>query len=512
MIEKLTAKIYRQNKKEEWGTAWLCSAKYALTAAHCVGNRETKQVSDGPYTLKFDWGELEAEVLKADFFIDAALLKITGGDEIKEGVKVALSALPSEDPWPVGPKALGWRSFGFALANPAGLFISGIIDAPEGRIEENGVVQKAIQMTCEQGGYDYLQGMSGAAVRYENNVVGLVRWAPPPLRQKVIYAVPLARIQEAFPEVEKIINTNLNSKIEEFRESAAAGDGGAADKRLVASEGPVLYGREDEVAEIKKALREDGVRLLTLAGGIGTGKTALARRVGCELADGYKSGAYFVDLSLVRDPGRVPAEIADTLGVKESQGGSLMESLTVYLKDKPALLILDGFEDLGGAEPYIKELYDKCPRLQFVITYREELGWEDEQVYRIRPLGVPDNAGAESLESLPAVRLFLDRLRGNSPEFKPDAEGLRVIAEICKRLGGLPLAIELAAAQSGGEDSGPAEVLAQVGGIDAATPEERLAKVVEMSYGMLEEEARALLRRLSVFKGGATPEAVESLA
>ncbi|HLL75044.1 MAG TPA: tetratricopeptide repeat protein [Pyrinomonadaceae bacterium] len=522
MLEKLTAKIYRRDPKKEWGTAWLCSDKYALTAAHCVGDRKTKEKYQGPFTLKFDWGELQAEILHCDFNVDAALLTVTGGDIIPESVQIALRGLPELDPWPSGPGALGWQSFGFAQANTAGLFIAGVINAPRGRIEDDDGIQTAIQLTCDQGGYDYLKGMSGAPVTYDGSVVGLVRYGLPDLKFKVIYAAPIMAIAETFPEVREIIDANLNSRVDTVRPNLLPGSeshggargGGAPDKRL-AVEGPTPYGRDDEIDGIKEALSQAGARLLTLVGGAGSGKTTLARHVGRELAGRYKNGAYFVDLSLVSDPARVPAEIANALGVKEAEGGSLKESLIVYLKGKSTLLILDGFEELDGAKPHVEELYEKCPGLQFIITHRSRLGWEKERVFEVGPLLTPQSASdatVESLESLPSVQLFLARLREKRPEFEADSECVRVAAEICARLGGLPLAIELAAAQSAMTDYDPAAVLALLGGLDGATTEERQARAVEMSYRELDENAKALLRRLSIFRGGAPRDAAEAVA
>jgi predicted ATPase len=251
---------------------------------------------------------------------------------------------------------------------------------------------------------------------------------------------------------------------------------------------------------------------LTLAGPGGVGKTVLAQAVGRGLRDDYPNGVYFVDLSLVNDSERVATEIANALGVKEAKAGSFEESLVVYLGEKPTLLILDGFEELDAAGTLVEKLLAKSAGLQIILTCRAGLGWLQERVYEVRPLATNANRG-DAPEASPSVALFVDRARSAGAGYEFDEQSLRIIADICDRLDGLPLAIALAAAQSAIDGYGPARVLEELGGLgDEADPRQLLAGAVEMSYRSLGEGARECLRRLTVFAGPSTPEAAEAVA
>jgi predicted ATPase len=520
-MKEFTGKLYRPGKKEYEGTAWLCSDRYALTAAHCVGDRVRKVLTPGTYRLEFDSSlleggaesfTLEAVVKSWNPEIDAALLSITKG-KIPYEVQVKLSELPSLQPWPFGPGGLLWKSWGYAVANSAGMDIWGYIDARENPIAAAPAVagqprQVAIQLTCEQGGYDYLKGMSGAAVVYNNSVVGLVRWAPDPLKQRVIYAAPLKRILDSFPEVREIFEANLKRAINSVGEAEgrdSVTDGAALPRA------PKLSGREADRAEVGRLLKAERARLLTLVGETGSGKTVLAQAVAGDLKGGYAHGVYFVDLSLVREPERVDAEIAHALGVKEAAGGSFEECLGTYLRDKQMLLVLDGFEDLESARALVERLLAKSDGLQFVVTCRAALGAPAERVYKVSPLETGTGSDG-ARESSPAVALFLERARRANPRYVYDPKTLGDIEGICEALGGLPLAIELAAALSTTADYGPADVRKSLEGAgDGAAPGARLAALVEMCYEALGAGARECLRRLAVFSVPVTPDAAEAV-
>ncbi|MET0623167.1 MAG: NB-ARC domain-containing protein [Pyrinomonadaceae bacterium] len=513
-MKDITARLYKPGEKKYTGTAWLCSQEYALTAAHCVGDRVGKVLTPGTFRLKLgadNWLEAVVEDWEPD--VDAALLRIKSG-KIPEEVKVKLGQLPALTPWPTGPTGYQWQSWGFASGNPSGTALWGYIDDPEGYITDDPDAeveqrQNAIQLTCEQGGFENLPGISGAAVSFDKNVVvGLVRWAPPSFKNRVIYAAPLKSIVEAFPEVKKIFNANLKQAIDTVSPSAAR----AEDVRIAASapRPPELFGREHDIAEVGKLLRE-GARLLTFVGERGVGKTVLAQAVGRNLSGGYADGVHFVDVSLVRDAGRVAAEIAHALGVKESPDGSFEESLGAYLGDKEALVILDGFEYLDDARPLVERLLAKTGRLQFIVTCREALGWTRERVYTVGPLSSYPAEGAAP-ETAPAVALFLKRARRANPAYTYDPDTLGEIKDICGAFGGLPLAVELAAALSATPGFSAALVIERLRAGGGGEGEGRLAALVVLCYESLEEGGQECLRRLAIFSGPVTPDAAEAVA
>lgn len=197
-MQNLTAKLFIGHSSEYSGTAWLYSKNYALTAAHCVGDRQQQTLHSGPFRLAFDWGEIEVqEVKRIDFGLDAALLRVPA-EEISDTLSFTdCGILPRPSPWPHGQNALWWSAFGFPLAHSNGMTINGVIDSLDGRVEDN----HAIQLTCEQGGFGALNGMSGAAILHNGIIIGLIRYGPPALKQKVIYAAPSVLIASVFPEL-----------------------------------------------------------------------------------------------------------------------------------------------------------------------------------------------------------------------------------------------------------------------------------------------------------------------
>lgn len=506
-MQEITAKLYGPGDEDYTGTAWLCSQEYALTAAHCVGDRINKVLKSGEFTLSFLNFELKAVVKTWDPDLDVALLSIKGG-EIPERVQVTLKPLPPIKPWPVGTDAVRWQSCGYPRGKAGAMTLWGYIDASESYVTDDAKDrdpkrrQPAIQLTCEQGGYDNLGGISGSAVSNDNVIVGLVRCGPPSFEQRVIYASPLNRIAEAFPEVRAILNANLKQEIYAVTPSAARGT-------PAAPRAPELFGREHDIAEVGELLK-GGARLVTFVGERGVGKTVLAQAVGRGLSDDYSDGVYLVDLSLVTDAGQVAAEIAHTLGVKESPDGSLEESVGAYLSDKQALIILDGFEGLDGARPLVEGLIDKPGRLQFIVTCRAALGWAGERAYAVGTLSL-DAAAGEPPESAPAVALFVKRAERANPAYTCAPATRGEIRAICETLGGLPLAIELAAALGATPDFSPALVLERLKAAGGAGGG-RLAALVELCYESLEEGAQECLRRLTIFSGPVTPEAAEAVA
>src|SRR5262245_8621443 len=211
-----------------------------------------------------------------------------------------------------------------------------------------------------------------------------------------------------------------------------------------------LIGREKESAEVEKLLKREEVRLVTLTGPGGTGKTRLGLQLAAEMLEDFDDGVWFVDLSLLKDPGRVMATIAAVLDVKEVAGQPLFDTVKAYLNDKTLFLLLDSFEQVTDAAPQVGQLLASCPRLKVLATSRVPLRIRGEREYAVPPLSVPDVRRLPPLERLTqyeAVRLFIERATDVRPDFEVTNENAPAVAQICVRLDGLPLAIELAAAR-----------------------------------------------------------------
>jgi non-specific serine/threonine protein kinase len=274
-----------------------------------------------------------------------------------------------------------------------------------------------------------------------------------------------------------------------------------------------LIGREAEQGEVLALLAE--ARLVTLVGSGGVGKTRLALAVAAELVDQYPDGVWLVELASLAEPALVPAAVAQVLGVREEPGRSLTATQIDYLKEKHLLLVVDNCEQLIAAcAALASALLRGCQRLHILTTSREALKVAGERHYRVPSLPVPDLAhlpAPERLADSAAVALFLARTREQRPEFALTAQNARAVAQVCSRLDGIPLAIELAAARVGSLSvEGIAARLDDrfhllTGGTRDALPRQRtLRATLDWSYDLLGEAEQALLDRLSVFAGGWT--------
>jgi predicted ATPase len=282
-----------------------------------------------------------------------------------------------------------------------------------------------------------------------------------------------------------------------------------------------LVGRERGVEEVAERLGGEEVRLLTLTGPGGTGKTRLALQAGADLLEGFDDGVFFVSLATMTDPELMPSAIAGPLGVKESAEQPLIESLKSYLHHKHLLLILDNFEQVLEGAPVVGELVGACPKLKVLATSRIPLRLYGEQEYPVPPLALPDPRVLPPLKVLTqyeAVRLFVERARAVKADFEVTNENAPAVAEICARLDGLPLAIELAAARV--RILPPQKVLERLsnrlkllkgGARDLPTRQQTLRGTIDWSYDLLEEDEQTLFGRLSVFAGGRTLEAIEEI-
>ncbi len=206
---------------------------------------------------------------------------------------------------------------------------------------------------------------------------------------------------------------------------------------------------------VKDLLTQDpqgqAVRLITLTGPGGTGKTCLALQTAAALADRFVDGVYFVDLATIREPEAVPAAIARTVGLRETSDRPLIDEIKAQLQARTMLLLLDNFEQVTAAAPMLGELLQNCPRLKLLVTSREALHLRGEHIYPVPPLGLPSadlqQQTIEQLTEYEAVQLFIERVLAVKPDFEVTNENVPAVAEICFRLDGLPLAIELAAAR-----------------------------------------------------------------
>jgi predicted ATPase/DNA-binding SARP family transcriptional activator len=279
-------------------------------------------------------------------------------------------------------------------------------------------------------------------------------------------------------------------------------------------------GREREMGEVKRLLAE--TRLLTLTGPGGCGKTRLALEVGSRLGETYPDGVWLVELAAMEDVDLVAEAVAAALGIPEQPGRPLRETLCTAMESKHLLLVLDNCEHLVDAcAALIDALLRASPRLHVLATSRQTLGIAGEQVWRVPSLALPDPRRLPPLDEIAqseAVRLFLDRARLSRPGFDLTEENVGAIVEVCKRLDGMPLAIELAAARLRVLSVEQISVLLDdrfrllTDGSRAALPRQRtLRATVDWSYDLLGEAEKTLFDRLSVFAGGWTLEAAEAV-
>lgn len=279
-----------------------------------------------------------------------------------------------------------------------------------------------------------------------------------------------------------------------------------------------FIGRRSEIADGKRLL--DTAHLLTLVGPPGTGKTRLALQIAWEVADMFRDGVYFISLASIGSPGLVMNTIASALGVNEAHGKPLIDTLKQVLRERHVLLILDNFEHLLPAATQVSELLSAAPHLKVLATSREPLHLYGEQEYAVPPLELPDPAHLDplALADCESSALFMQQARAVRPDFELTAENARDVAQICVRLEGLPLAIELAAARI--KLLTPSILLTRLtsrldtltgGAQDLPARQRTLRNTIEWSYNLLNDAEKLLFARLAVFHGGCSLEAIEAV-
>jgi predicted ATPase/class 3 adenylate cyclase len=271
-----------------------------------------------------------------------------------------------------------------------------------------------------------------------------------------------------------------------------------------------FLGREAAMEDLRGLAAAN--RLITLTGPGGTGKTSLATEFAREAAGQFSEGSWYVGLESIIDPDHVAAAIVATLGLRETSSQSMSERLLENLAHRSLMLVLDNFEHVLEAAPIVSDILGAAPAVTVLVTSRTPLHLSAEQVYPVPPLPVPsprDRGVPGDLEAVPSVRLFLERAQHVQPSFDLSSQDVAIIGDICTRLDGLPLGIELAAAQVA--HLGPAGIRDRLalqlripgkGLRDRPARQRTLSDAIEWSYGLLDESARRLLARLAVFRGG----------
>ena len=279
-----------------------------------------------------------------------------------------------------------------------------------------------------------------------------------------------------------------------------------------------FVGREGDVIELAQVLREK--RLVTLTGVGGVGKTRLSLQVAAEVLPRFRDGAWFCELAPVRDPAGVVDAVASVFQVTARPGMTLEDSLVAYLGQQELLIVLDNCEHvLRPVAALVRAIEAACPRVRVLATSREGLSVRGEQIIAVASLDVPDDTtNPDAVHACEAVRLFVDRAQGVKTDFVVDATNAEAVAQVCQRLDGVPLAIELAAARIAAMN--PGELARRLdrrfrlltgGDRDAIERHQTLRATIDWSYDLLSEPEQRLLDRLSVFAGGCTLDAAEAV-
>ncbi|HEX5836385.1 MAG TPA: tetratricopeptide repeat protein, partial [Anaerolineales bacterium] len=341
----------------------------------------------------------------------------------------------------------------------------------------------------------------------EQRLAGLIYAAANLRRYAAAYKLPQPT------SVELLFNEN-----ETDPDSPGALKAGRPRHNLPAQSTPFI-GRASQVAALRELIHDPNVRLITLLGPGGSGKTRLSLETARESLDHFPHGVFFVPLADDTQANQLISRIAQQLEVREG-GRPLLENITDYLRDKNLLLTLDNFEQLISAAPIVDDLLRAAPQLKILVSSRIPLNLRGEHEYPVPPLDLPPDGdpSVEDLADNEAVQFFLERARAAKPNFQLTSENASTVAEICRRLDGLPLALELAAARI--KLLPPQAILSRLddrlklltgGARDLPSRHQTLRNTLEWSYSLLGEEEKTLYARLAVFVGGFTLESAEAV-
>ncbi|MFL5735103.1 MAG: tetratricopeptide repeat protein [Chloroflexia bacterium] len=332
--------------------------------------------------------------------------------------------------------------------------------------------------------------------------------------------------REDWPDLVQFARVRLEGEELDLADLAHVDDAGIAEasprERTNLLTWPTSFiGRDKEQARLAELLMNEGVRLLTLTGPPGIGKSRLSFKVAYDLLDNFRDGVFWVPLSPVTDPSLVLPAVTQALKVKETPDQGRLELLKNYLREKQMLLLLDNFEHVVEAGPFVADLAEHCPELKVMVSSRSPLNLYGEHEFEVPPLDIPDPEDSEDLESIAqcaAIELFVQRSRAVNPAFELTERNALVISEICRQLDGLPLAIELAGARS--KVLTPQAILARLsnrlkllthGPHDLPARQQTLKGAIDWSYDLLGTEDRVLFRRMSAFVGPTTLDSVEGV-
>ena len=326
---------------------------------------------------------------------------------------------------------------------------------------------------------------------------------------------PVERYPTMTQFIEALNAATVRAHAEAMREGSATGV--PSSLPLAATS---FLGREKEMAEAKEILAT--TRLFTLTGSGGTGKTRLAIQVAAETLERFPDGVWFVELAPLTDPDLLPKAIANAAGIREVPGESINDTIAAAIRERRALVLLDNCEHvLDAVARIVHRLLSTCPNLRVLTTSRESLGVHGEVTYRVPSLAVPsaaEPATPERVLASSAARLFFERASAGTPDFAVTPQNAPALAAICRRLDGVPLAIELAAARA---RSLPVEQIEArldgrfrllTGGSRTALPRQQtLRALIDWSYDLLNETEKEMVSHLSVFSGGWTLQSAESV-
>ena len=350
---------------------------------------------------------------------------------------------------------------------------------------------------------------------------GGTTWLPPYLSAAAREGAPVKRFSSS-DELRDLIRDDLAALLSErFAASVASAEppGEASPQVKLPVQLTPFVGRADEVGEVATLLAEASTRLVTLSGPGGIGKSRLAYEVAQAVAGEFSDGVVAVPLAAVADPHLVVPALARALDVKESAERTLIENLKELLRTKEMLLLLDNFEHVVSAAHLVAGVLETCPRVKLLVTSRAVLFIRGELEYRVPPLRLPESTvscTAADVAEFEAVRLFVQRAQAADPSFTLSDANAATVAEICARLDGLPLAIELAAARA--RLLGPDAILSRLahrlqlltgGPVDLPERQQTLRATLDWDYDLLEPEEQEVFRKLAVFSGGFTLTAAE---